>query len=57
MANAYPTAALLMHHWGSVDSPEFSPFNGDPAVLYDLVVNPDRIHVVAPGEPFVLHRP
>lgn len=57
MANAYPTAALLLHHWGSVDSPEFSPFNGDPVLLYDLVVNPDRIHVVAPGEPFVLHRP
>lgn len=54
MANAYPDADLLLHHWGSVDSPEFSPFNGDPATLYDRVTNPERIHVLAPGEPFVL---
>lgn len=55
MANAYPQTALLLHHWGSVDSPDFAPFNGDPAVLYDLVANPARIHVLAPGEPFVLN--
>ena len=54
MANAYPDTALLLQHWGSVDSPAFSPFNGDPASLYDQVTNPDRIHVLAPGEPFVL---
>jgi L-ascorbate metabolism protein UlaG (beta-lactamase superfamily) len=56
MANAYPDTPLLLHHWGSVDSPEFSPFNGNPAVLYDLVVNPDRIHVLAPGQPYTLAR-
>lgn len=56
MANAYPDTPLLLHHWGSVDSPDFSPFNADPAVLYDLVSNPERIHVLAPGEPFVLKR-
>lgn len=56
MANAYPQTALLLHHWGSVDSPDFSPFNGDPAVLYGMVANPGRIHVLAPGEPFVLKR-
>lgn len=54
MANAYPDADLLLHHWGSVDAPDFSPFNGNPADLYDVVVNPDRIRVVAPGEPFTL---
>ena len=56
IANAYPNAQLLLCHWGSVDSPDFSPFNGDPKKLYDVVTNPKRIRVLAPGEPFVLKR-
>lgn len=56
IANAYPNALLLLCHWGSVDSPDFSPFNGDPKKLYDVVVNPERIKVLAPGEPFILKR-
>ena len=51
MANTYPDTPLLLHHWGSVDAPDFPPFNADPASLYDTVENPDRIHVLAPGEP------
>ncbi|WP_442542533.1 MBL fold metallo-hydrolase [Arthrobacter sp. KN11-1C] len=54
MANAYPDADLLLHHWGSVDSPDFSPFNADPETLRGVVVNPKRIRVLAPGEPFRL---
>ncbi|MES2773956.1 MAG: MBL fold metallo-hydrolase [Bacteroidota bacterium] len=54
IANAYPNAQLLLCHWGSVDSPDFSPFNGDPKKLYGVVTNPERIKVLAPGEPFVL---
>lgn len=56
IANAYPNAQLLLCHWGSVDSPDFSPFNGDPKKLYGVVVNPERISELAPGEPFVLKR-
>lgn len=56
MANAYPEADLLLHHWGSVDAPDFTPFNADPDRLWDVIVNPERIHVLAPGEPFVLTR-
>ena len=54
MANTYLTTPLLLHHWGSVDAPDFPPFNADPASLYDRVQNPDRIHVLAPGAPFTL---
>jgi hypothetical protein len=54
MANTHLTTPLLLHHWGSVDAPDFPPFNGDPASLYDGVQNPDRIHVLAPGAPFTL---
>ncbi len=56
MANAYPNTPLLLHHWGSVDAPDFPPFNGDPESLYPLVTNPGRIHVLAPGQPFELKR-
>ena len=56
MANAYPTTPLLLHHWGSVDSPDFARFNGDPRSLYDKVDNVDRICVLAPGEAFTLRR-
>ena len=35
MANAYPDTPLLLHHWGSVDAPDFPPFNGDPQTYTD----------------------
>ncbi|GAB3162551.1 MBL fold metallo-hydrolase [Telluribacter humicola] len=54
IANAYPNTPLLLCHWGSVDAPDFTPFNGDPKELAKRVVNPARIHVLAPGEPFIL---
>jgi L-ascorbate metabolism protein UlaG (beta-lactamase superfamily) len=54
LANAYPDTQLLLCHWGSVDSPDFAPFNGDPEKLKARVVNPERIHVLAPGEPYTI---
>ncbi len=56
LANAYPNTPLLLHHWGSVDAPDFPPFNGDPQRLLNHVVNPERVHILAPGEPFTLER-
>ena len=56
LANAYPNTPLLLSHWGSVDSPDFAPFNADPKQLAGRVTNPERIHVLAPGEAFVLRR-
>jgi L-ascorbate metabolism protein UlaG (beta-lactamase superfamily) len=56
MANAYPNTPLLLYHWGCVDAPDFAPFNADPDSLPDRVENPERICLVAPGEPFVLYR-
>jgi L-ascorbate metabolism protein UlaG (beta-lactamase superfamily) len=56
LANAYPAATLLLSHWGTVDAPDFTPFKGDPKKLDGLVVNPTRIKVLAPGEPFRLSR-
>jgi L-ascorbate metabolism protein UlaG (beta-lactamase superfamily) len=56
MANTYPHTPLLLHHWGCVDAPDFAPFNGDPASLTGRVENPERIVILAPGEPFTLRR-
>jgi L-ascorbate metabolism protein UlaG (beta-lactamase superfamily) len=56
MANAYPRTPLLLYHWGCVDAPDFPPFNADPDSLPDRVENPDRIIILAPGEPFTLRR-
>ncbi len=54
LANTYPNSALICIHWGCVDAPEMSPFNGNPAKLKDRVVNPERIKVLAPGEKYIL---
>lgn len=56
IANAYPEAQLLLSHWGTVDAPDMKPFNPDPRSLEGLITNPERIHVLAPGEPFTLRR-
>lgn len=54
LANTYPEADLICIHWGSVDAPDMTPFNGNPEDLYQKVVNPERIQVLAPGEAYVL---
>lgn len=54
LANTYPDATLICIHWGSVDAPDMTPFNGNPEDLMDRVIHPERIQVLAPGEPFVL---
>lgn len=54
MAAAYPDTPLLPIHWGCVDAPEWKEFNGDPAVVRDMIVNPERLHVKAVGEAYEL---
>lgn len=54
LANTYPDADLICQHWGTVDAPEMDTFNMDPADLYEKVVHPERIRVLAAGQPFRL---
>ena len=54
IANAYPKAQLLLSHWGTVDAPDMKPFNADPKMLEERIFNPERVHVLAPGEAFDL---
>lgn len=54
IANAYPDTPLLLSHWGTVDAPDFAPFNGDPEKLKKLINNPERMVILAPGQPYKL---
>jgi L-ascorbate metabolism protein UlaG (beta-lactamase superfamily) len=56
IANTYPDTPLLLYHWGTFDAPDFAPFNGNPKDLEKVVKNPGRIHILAPGEPFILRK-
>lgn len=56
LANTYPNADLILIHWGSVDAPNMNTFNGDPERLAAAVVNPERVHALAPGEKFTLSK-
>lgn len=54
LANTYPDAALILVHWGTVDAPTQSPFNGNPQDILNRVENPGRVVILAPGEPYIL---
>lgn len=54
IANAYPDTPLLLSHWGTIDAPDFTPFNADPEKLKRLVKNPERVIVLTPGEEYTL---
>jgi L-ascorbate metabolism protein UlaG (beta-lactamase superfamily) len=56
LANAYPKTPILLSHWGTIDAPNFPPFNGDPSKLRALLVNPERMQILAPGQPYILRR-
>ncbi|MBR1627772.1 MAG: MBL fold metallo-hydrolase [Lachnospiraceae bacterium] len=54
LCNAYPNATLIPIHWGSVDAPDWSTFNGNPMDLEKAIVNPQRLKVLVPGEAYPL---
>jgi L-ascorbate metabolism protein UlaG (beta-lactamase superfamily) len=56
IAAAYPNTTLILSHWGTVDAPDFNPFNGDPQRLLRVVKNPKRVVILEPGQPYTLKR-
>ena len=56
IAEAYPNSTLICSHWGTVDAPDFNPFNGDPDKLKARVKNPQRVVVLEPGQPYKLKK-
>ncbi len=56
MAEAYPNSELVLIHWGSVDRPDITACNANPMDLFENVLHPSRVRIVAPGEPIKLRR-
>lgn len=56
LANTYPHAQLLCIHWGTVDAPDFTPFNANPESLLNRVENPARVLVANPGQALILEK-
>ena len=56
LANSYPNSDLICIHWGSIDAPHMTPFNGNPEELYNKIIHPERIKVLAPGEVYSLKK-
>ena len=56
LCNAYPNAVLIPIHWGSVDAPDWSTFNGNPQELEKAIENPKRLKVLVPGEAYRINR-
>ena len=56
LANNYPNADLILSHWGTVDAPHMNVFNGNPDDLFSKISNPERIQLLAAGEPFQLRK-
>ncbi len=54
LANTYPDSELICIHYGCIDAPDMLPFNGNPEKLFDQVIHPERIRILAPGEKFSL---
>lgn len=52
LANTYPNSKLILIHWGTVDAPEMTPFNGNPDNVINNVINPERVVILRPGEEY-----
>lgn len=53
LTNAYPNSILIPIHWGCVDS-SMPEFNGEPLKLANVVDNPNRIHIMPLGKPYIM---
>ena len=51
---SYPDSELICIHYGCIDAPTMPPFNGNPRHLFEKVVHPERIRILAPGERYRL---
>ena len=54
LCNKLPQAQLIAYHWGTLDLPDFLPQNADPYAKQEKIQPADRLHILAPGEPYRL---
>ncbi len=55
LANVHSTADLVMYHWATCYGPDHDWCNADPAQAIPRLRRPERLHILAPGEKYVLH--
>lgn len=56
LCNHYRNADLIAYHWGTLDWPDFLPQNANPYAFRDKIVVPERLHILAQGEPYILKK-
>jgi L-ascorbate metabolism protein UlaG (beta-lactamase superfamily) len=57
LANILDTPHLIPYHYGTYDAPDHLAYNGDPAEVAAKLHDVERrLHVLAPGEKYVVRR-
>lgn len=56
LANVHEQAELIMYHFGTFYGPDNDWANADPEKARPRLRRPERLHVLAPGEKFVLKK-
>nr|WP_312578756.1 MBL fold metallo-hydrolase [Sedimentibacter sp.] len=54
LANTMSNTELIMYHYGTYYNPDKDAFNANPKDVDGKIVNPDRLHILAPGEKYIL---
>ena len=55
IVNTIKEADLIMYHYGTVKS-DLPCFTADPKDVIDLIEEPSRLKLLAPGEPYILNK-
>jgi len=55
LTNTLLNTEFVMYHYGTYYRPDLTYFNADPKDVIPYVERPERFHLVAPGEPVILH--
>ena len=55
LANVLEDTELIMYHFATFYGPNHDWCNADPAKVIPRLRHPERLHVLAPGEKYVLH--
>ncbi|MBP1924217.1 L-ascorbate metabolism protein UlaG (beta-lactamase superfamily) [Sedimentibacter acidaminivorans] len=54
LANTLLDTKLIMYHYGTYYNPDKDAFNANPKDVEGKIVNPNRLHILAPGEKYNL---
>jgi L-ascorbate metabolism protein UlaG (beta-lactamase superfamily) len=55
LANVLENAELIMYHFATFYGPDHDWCNADPSKAIPRLRHPERLHILAPGEKYVLH--